>query len=284
MGLESATTIDELNADWPLGTDGKAEGDDHLRMIKAVIQAAIGDDGTNVSFKRGGNDVAYVGADGIMRADRFKPTSFYGIDMDGSPTRDAGTFQAQYAALCKPSGVANRYLNIQGVYYPQQYIAWRVYVPAISAIDSPITYFDFRGNGQAYKPGGGSWGDISDLRIKIIEGNYDVGLNAVMGARPKRYRFKGNDTDGPPEGAQAQAPYSNSPHYAAAASGQEFIGFVAQDLEPFVPDAVTQAAGMIDGEAVTNLRNVDPSVFVYVLWNALREVTARLEALEADVS
>lgn len=38
MGLETATTIAGLNANWPLGTDPKSQGDDHLRLIKSVLQ------------------------------------------------------------------------------------------------------------------------------------------------------------------------------------------------------------------------------------------------------
>jgi len=38
MGLETATTIAELNALWPLGSDPKSQGDDHLRLIKSVMQ------------------------------------------------------------------------------------------------------------------------------------------------------------------------------------------------------------------------------------------------------
>lgn len=52
MGLEIATLISELNQNWPLGTDGKSEGDDHLRLIKKVLQAAF-DDGTAGTMKLG---------------------------------------------------------------------------------------------------------------------------------------------------------------------------------------------------------------------------------------
>lgn len=38
MGLEVADTIAELNPAWPLGSDPTSQGDDHLRMIKAVLQ------------------------------------------------------------------------------------------------------------------------------------------------------------------------------------------------------------------------------------------------------
>ena len=39
MSVESTTTIAGLNALWPQGTDVKAEGDDHLRLIKSVLKA-----------------------------------------------------------------------------------------------------------------------------------------------------------------------------------------------------------------------------------------------------
>jgi hypothetical protein len=39
MPLETSTTIAGLNALWPLGTDSKSQGDDHLRLIKSVLQS-----------------------------------------------------------------------------------------------------------------------------------------------------------------------------------------------------------------------------------------------------
>ncbi|XUA17738.1 phage baseplate protein [Citrobacter sp. OP27] len=38
MPQEQATVISELQPDWPLGTDPESQGDDHIRMIKQVIQ------------------------------------------------------------------------------------------------------------------------------------------------------------------------------------------------------------------------------------------------------
>jgi microcystin-dependent protein len=38
MGLESGTYIEDLVASNPLGTDGKAQGDNHIRLIKQVLQ------------------------------------------------------------------------------------------------------------------------------------------------------------------------------------------------------------------------------------------------------
>ena len=39
MGLEAATTIEGLDKTWPLGGDTVNKGDDHLRLLKAVLQA-----------------------------------------------------------------------------------------------------------------------------------------------------------------------------------------------------------------------------------------------------
>ncbi len=41
MPLETATFINELNADWPLGDDPIREADDHMRLIKSTIQTTF---------------------------------------------------------------------------------------------------------------------------------------------------------------------------------------------------------------------------------------------------
>lgn len=41
MGLEAATFINDLVTSNPTGADGKSQGDDHLRLIKAVLQGTF---------------------------------------------------------------------------------------------------------------------------------------------------------------------------------------------------------------------------------------------------
>lgn len=41
MGLETATFIGGLTAAWPLANDKKAQGDDHIRLVKSVLQATF---------------------------------------------------------------------------------------------------------------------------------------------------------------------------------------------------------------------------------------------------
>ena len=39
MPLENAITIEQLDSTWPLGLDSSSRGDDHLRLLKAVLKA-----------------------------------------------------------------------------------------------------------------------------------------------------------------------------------------------------------------------------------------------------
>lgn len=50
MGLETFGFIDDLNPDWPLGTDPVSEGDDHIRGVKLSVQGSIGGDATKTSI------------------------------------------------------------------------------------------------------------------------------------------------------------------------------------------------------------------------------------------
>lgn len=43
MGLETSTTLTGLNELWPLGTDPRSEGDNHLRLLKSVIKLRFDD-------------------------------------------------------------------------------------------------------------------------------------------------------------------------------------------------------------------------------------------------
>lgn len=146
---------------------------------------------------------------------------------------------------------------------------------------------------NAAKPGGGSWADSSDERIKTVVGDYGSGLAQIKQLQPIRYTFKGNDTNQAPSndalGALAKSaskdaptvPYPNSPHYADAVAETQFVGLIAQNTEGAMPECVKQIAGYIDGAAVTDLRMLDTSPLVFALINAVKELSARVEQLEA---
>jgi Chaperone of endosialidase len=107
-------------------------------------------------------------------------------------------------------------------------------------------------NGSADKPGGGSWGTFSDGRLKTVGGTYGAGLEAILKLTPVRYRYKEQNAMG-------------------IKDGQEHIGFVAQDVEKAIPEAVTRnSRGYL-------LVNNDP--ILWTMLNAIKQQQAEIEAL-----
>ena len=124
-------------------------------------------------------------------------------------------------------------------------------------------------SGTAYKAGGGAWAAPSDARIKTVEGDYQAGLAQVLRLMPVIYRYKGNDA---PSGDRS---------ITALALDKSLVGLVAQEVESVFPDMVQQKTGWIDGVQVNDFRVLDTSELIFALVNAIKELTARIEALEA---
>ena len=144
---------------------------------------------------------------------------------------------------------------------------------------------------NAYKPGGGPWSDSSDARIKNVLGDYTRGLDAILQLQPVRFTFKGNDTVEPPsetfvvdgevktKRSVTPAPYQNSAH-ALVAGTREFSGLIAQAVEGVMPEMVRLREGYIDGQPVSDLRDLDTTPLLFALVNAVKELAARVEQLE----
>ena len=179
--------------------------------------------------------------------------------------------------------------SIYGIHFSGVWAGWRIGVPPY--------VFDLRGDGNAHKNVAGSWLATSDARIKTVLDDYKAGLAAVLALHPVWFVFKGNETDGPPSNIPTDklgdeefvskadksvptTPYKNSPHLGDATSQKAYIGLVAQEAEVPMPEMVTSEKGWIDGEEVPDLRILDPSALTYALVNAVKEINARLEALE----
>jgi hypothetical protein len=107
-------------------------------------------------------------------------------------------------------------------------------------------------NGSADKPGGGSWGTFSDGRLKTVEGSYDTGLDALLKLTPVRYRYKEQNA-------------------MCIEDGQQHVGFVAQEVENVIPEAVTRnSRGYL-------LVNNDP--ILWTMLNAIKQQQTQIEAL-----
>ena len=82
--------------------------------------------------------------------------------------------------------------------------------------------------GLAYKPGGGTWTNSSDARLKDITGPYERGLAEIAALQPVRYHYAvGNARGHDPE--------------------PEYVGFIAQQAQAVFPEAVSEGAdGYLD--------------------------------------
>ena len=114
-----------------------------------------------------------------------------------------------------------------------------------------------------FKPGGGTWVDSSDARIKTVRGDYAAGLEAIRALHPVRFTYKGNDTN-----------------HQGTDTAKEYVGMIAQEVETVMPEMVTLADSEIDGEPVSDMRILDTAPLIYAVCNAVRELAERLETVE----
>jgi len=122
--------------------------------------------------------------------------------------------------------------------------------------------FTFTG-GIAYKPGGGTWTDISDARLKHEVQEYKSGLAEIVKLRPVRYRHngRGNTTD----------------------DGNVYTGLIAQEAQEVMPELVGRMSARLDKTDghETELLTVDATPLIFALIGAVRELSEKVAALEA---
>jgi len=114
-------------------------------------------------------------------------------------------------------------------------------------------------NGTAGKPGGGSWTNSSDRRLKQNINPYYDGLDAILAINPVTFNY--NELSG----------FDTQP---------EYVGVIAQELKEIAPYMVSEYKK--DGK---DFLNVDPSALNFMLINALKErhklIKVQQEELEA---
>lgn len=111
-------------------------------------------------------------------------------------------------------------------------------------------------NGDAIKPGGGSWSTPSDARLKTVHGTFTRGLDALDGLRPTYYRYQEEN---------ALGLHAEDMH----------IGLLAQDLQAAIPEAVEESA---DGLLFVNN---DP--LIWAMLNAINELRDENQKLKSEL-
>ena len=111
-------------------------------------------------------------------------------------------------------------------------------------------------NGGADKVGGGSWATFSDGRLKNLHGTFNAGLSEILKLQPIRYSYKKENALG-------------------IQDHDEHVGFVAQDVQKVIPEAVTQ------NDKGYLLVNNDP--ILWTMLNAIKEQQREIAQLRAQL-
>ncbi len=108
----------------------------------------------------------------------------------------------------------------------------------------------------------GALTNASDIRSKDVVGAYQAGLEQVLELNPILFTKK--------EGFGKQ--------------GVTFAGIIAQELEQVIPQAVsTGKAETMNGEIIEDFKTVDTSYIIFSLVNAVKELSAKCDSLQAQL-
>lgn len=117
-------------------------------------------------------------------------------------------------------------------------------------------------NGDANKPGGGSWGSFSDRRLKKDVHDFNSGLDLLKNVHVVKFHY--NEKSG----------YDPS---------VEYIGVIAQELRKVAPFMVQENTTMKQDPGQDPYLTVDPSAFTYIAINAIKEQQKQIEWLTEQV-
>lgn len=120
--------------------------------------------------------------------------------------------------------------------------------------------------GDAYKPGGGSFKATSDARVKKDVAEFTPALAELEQVRPVRFKYNGLG--------------------GTEDTGKEYVGVIAQDLEKVLPFMVSSHERKLHASDArpTEIKEVDPSAFTYLLINAVKELGEQNKQLAREVS
>lgn len=111
-------------------------------------------------------------------------------------------------------------------------------------------------SGTAEKTGGGSWGTLSDGRLKDMHGNYVKGLNEIAEIEPVIFSYKKDN------------PVTDD-------TDKNYVGVIAQELQTVFPEAVSENA---DG-----FLRMETDPVLWALVNAVKELKAENEILKSEI-
>jgi hypothetical protein len=185
-----------------------------------------------------------VRADGALYCNTLIPR--WGIG--GTVTVPGANFHIGGEASCQGSFVASGLISLLDTF-----VGWDLDVMRSIRTIQGSMWVEI---GTAYKPGGGPWEAISDRRTKQSEIPYERGLETICQLQPVSYQYNGR---------------------ARTLTDRTFVGVTADDVVEIMPEIV--GTHEVDGEPYMTVQS--PGPVTWALVNAVKQLTARLEALEA---
>ncbi len=271
MGL---STIASNNYSVAMGQYTTASGDDSVAMnngteASGYDSVAMGyyteASGTN-SFSVGGHTTA-SGYDSVAMGDSTIASNWAAVAMGQDTTASGGNSVAMgdhttaqaYASLAIGrynfiAGSTSSWVNTDPAFVigngtsSSRHNAFTVLKNGDTTTDGDLKVY-----GNASKPGGGMWTNSSDRRLKDIHGKYTKGLNEILHLNPVSFNYKKNNPK--------QLP-----------SDQEYVGLIAQEVQPYFPEAVSSDA---DGYLSLNMHSVNVAMI-----NAFQELKSENDALK----
>ena len=128
----------------------------------------------------------------------------------------------------------------------------------------------FIGAGSNYNPANtSSWNTTSDERVKKNITDYTLGLDTLNQINVKTYNYKSNEEiaiDNPELADSDGLVHENLPQ------DKTVVGLIAQELETVLPNSVTTREN--------GFKSMDKDELFWVMLNSIKELKARIEALE----
>jgi len=107
----------------------------------------------------------------------------------------------------------------------------------------------------------GTWSAISDASLKQNVVDYTSGLAQVVQLRPVTFGWR-DEVSGPSQN----------------------WGLIAQEVEPVMPELVGETSAIREGEEPIAIKTVDYGRIIFSVINSLREISQRLDSIEARLA
>jgi hypothetical protein len=116
--------------------------------------------------------------------------------------------------------------------------------------------------GEAAKPGGGSWAAYSDSRLKENVAPYTRGLTEILLVNPVSFEYNG---------------------LANTKKGKGYTGVIAQEIKDIFPETVSTYKAKLneDDEEKTELYDFNSTALTFALINAIKELKAEIDLLKS---